>query len=380
MTGAARNITLYPWFKFLQNLVFWQAVWFLYFQAELSAAQAILLYAIYDIGTTALEVPSGYMSDRIGRRFTLVASAVAGLTGASLLAFGDGFSVFAAAQILLGASAAFASGTDSAILYESLAVTGRTNEIEQQELRAWRFTFIALALSAVIGGLLSLWGGTYPFLAGAIAFAGVLLVTFGFREPTHSQSDLPQGAELIRFRSLRNALIEPILLWLFALGVLMYIFSHILFVFGQPFILQALQDTGFQKDAPLVSGTVSAVMMLLSVAASLFAPWLRNRLGLSNILLLAFALQIAFSGTLALTSEAIAILILFLRMIPNSLSRPFILARVQPLLSNDSRATVSGRYFHHRAEQPCHPQAGDVELQERLLAVCGEMTGVACGR
>ncbi|SHL15368.1 hypothetical protein SAMN05444414_10669 [Roseovarius marisflavi] len=42
---AARNIAIYPWF--------------LYFQAQLSATEAILLYAIYDVGTTALEVPSG---------------------------------------------------------------------------------------------------------------------------------------------------------------------------------------------------------------------------------------------------------------------------------------------------------------------------------
>mgnify|MGYP003564626886 CR=1 FL=1 len=77
MTGGfAANVPLYRWSRFLRNLLFWQAVWFLYFQNSLSAAEAILLYAVYDVATTALEVPSGYMSDRIGRRFTLLASAV----------------------------------------------------------------------------------------------------------------------------------------------------------------------------------------------------------------------------------------------------------------------------------------------------------------
>ncbi len=45
-------------------------------------------------------------------------------------------------------------------------------------------------------------------------------------------------------------------------------------------------------------------------------------------------------------------------------------------VSEDERAKVSGRYFHHGVESRCNPQAGDVGLQERLLAVCGEMTGV----
>jgi len=66
-----RNIRLYPWFKFVQQLIFWQATWFLYFETHLSAAEAILLYVVSDISTTALEVPSGYMSDRVGRKFTL---------------------------------------------------------------------------------------------------------------------------------------------------------------------------------------------------------------------------------------------------------------------------------------------------------------------
>ncbi|MGI9356810.1 MAG: hypothetical protein ACR2PF_16830 [Rhizobiaceae bacterium] len=78
----AKNVGLYPWFKFFQNLVSWQAVWFLYFQCELSASEAILLYAVYDVATTVLKVPSGYLSDRLGRRITLIAAAIAGFAGA----------------------------------------------------------------------------------------------------------------------------------------------------------------------------------------------------------------------------------------------------------------------------------------------------------
>lgn len=45
--------------------------------------------------------------------------------------------------------------------------------------------------------------------------------------------------------------------------------------------------------------------------------------------------------------------------------------------SEDCAAHVSGRYFYHRKESPYNPQAGDVALQERLLRICGEITGVA---
>jgi NAD(P)-dependent dehydrogenase (short-subunit alcohol dehydrogenase family) len=44
--------------------------------------------------------------------------------------------------------------------------------------------------------------------------------------------------------------------------------------------------------------------------------------------------------------------------------------------SDDRAAHVSGRYFYHRHERPYAPQAGDVALQERLLNICREITGV----
>ncbi len=333
-----RNIQLYRWSRFLRSLIFWQAVWFLYFQNVLSATEAILLYAVYDVATTLLEVPSGYMSDRLGRKKTLIASAIAGLGGSFLLAIGDSFAVFAAGQVLIGASMAFASGTDEAMLYESLAATGRADEIETQEIIAWRYSFSALALSALTGGALALIDPRLPFVGGALAFGGLFWITMRFVEPPRS-SDTSEGSELLRLGGLGASFQSPILLWFFVLGVLMYGFSHLPFVFGQPFILEALNDFDLASSAPLVSGAVTALMMGISVAVSLVALQLRRALGLPLLLLSAFSLQIAISGVMALTDSAIVLAFLLLRMVPNALSRPFTLGRIQPLLNDDSRAT-----------------------------------------
>lgn len=334
-----RNVALYPWFKFLQNLIFWQAVWFLFFQSKLSAAEALLLYAIYDVATTALEVPSGYMSDRLGRRPTLIAAAIAGCAGAGLIALGDGFAAFAFAQVLLGASAAFASGTDNALLYESLDVSGRSGEVELHETRAWQFTLTALALSAFLGGVIAQFSYALAFAAAACAMAAACFIAFQFHEPSSDKHRDGHAPADTQWRLFRQAMGQPVLVWLFSLSVLMYGFSHIPFVFGQPFISEALNTAGWQAEAPLVSGSVSALMMLVSVMASFFAIRLRQRIGLPAILMLAFGLQVALIATLAATNSLFAIAVLFLRMVPNSLSRPFIIARMQPLLSDAGRAT-----------------------------------------
>jgi len=44
--------------------------------------------------------------------------------------------------------------------------------------------------------------------------------------------------------------------------------------------------------------------------------------------------------------------------------------------SDDPAATVSGRYFYHQREQVAQSSADGVELQEGLLAACGELSGV----
>ncbi len=45
-------------------------------------------------------------------------------------------------------------------------------------------------------------------------------------------------------------------------------------------------------------------------------------------------------------------------------------------VSGDADAKVSGRYFFHKKEADYNTQADDANLQERLLALCEEVTGV----
>ncbi|HTE08332.1 MAG TPA: SDR family NAD(P)-dependent oxidoreductase [Flavitalea sp.] len=45
-------------------------------------------------------------------------------------------------------------------------------------------------------------------------------------------------------------------------------------------------------------------------------------------------------------------------------------------VSNDNKAKVSGRYFHHKVETRYHPKAASVALQEQFLALCEQITDV----
>jgi len=46
-------------------------------------------------------------------------------------------------------------------------------------------------------------------------------------------------------------------------------------------------------------------------------------------------------------------------------------------VSNDEKAKASGRYFYHQKENRHNPEADDVQLQEKFLGLCKEITGVS---
>ena len=46
-------------------------------------------------------------------------------------------------------------------------------------------------------------------------------------------------------------------------------------------------------------------------------------------------------------------------------------------VSDDPAARVTGKYFHHLRERAADPQAASVEWQERLIAECNRLSGVA---
>ena len=126
---------------------------FLYFLARLPLVQVLQLEAIYYACVVLLEVPSGWFSDRIGRRPTLLISKAAHLVSALLFAAsGEGdFVLLAAAQLFLAAGFAFTSGTDATFLHDTLQSPPASGT------SVWRpgqpIGFLASAMAAALGGV-----------------------------------------------------------------------------------------------------------------------------------------------------------------------------------------------------------------------------------
>jgi MFS family permease len=334
-----RNIALYSWFQFAQNLLFWNGVWYLYFEAALSPPEAIALAAVFDLAVVLLEVPSGYFSDLFGRRRTLLVATLASATGCLLIWVGTGILLLAGAQVLLGAGRAFTSGTDNALLYESLAVEGREHEVAHQVARAWRYAFSGLAVSAAAGGALALFSYPLVFLLSGVAAGVAALIALQFREPPSPGRAAFAERPVEQLRLVFGRLQDRVLCWMFVFAAGTYAFSHVPWTFGQAWLKAMLAEHATGIETPLVSGLVTAAMMLVSVVTGWLALRLRARIGTVRVFLVASAIQFALITALALSVHPLVVLLLLMRMVPDAMTAPFEMEVIQPRLEARYRAT-----------------------------------------
>ena len=334
-----RNLRLYLVYQVAHNGYFWLPVFFLYFSSILPAGEVLLLEAIYFFAVVVLEVPSGYFSDRIGRRLTLLISAGATVAAGALFALTASFSAFVAGQALLAVAMSFNSGTDSALLYDSLDALDRGGEIGEMEARAHTWGFAATATAALIGGALAGWDLRLAYvlsgLSGLVAFG----CAWQFVEPPRSgRRALPPAGQL---RAVLARLRNPLLAWLFAFSVVLVVVAHVPYEFFQPYLafLFADRDTGVYAPTPLIAGLLVGAATATAALASTRAMALDRRLGTRAALLGALALEGFIIAVMGCLVHPLVIALIALRSVPVAVSGPIVNARIHPRVQTEIRAT-----------------------------------------
>lgn len=115
-----------------------------------------VVFAVADVVTNGLEVPSGWVADHWGRRRSMVLSFAAYLSAFVLYAFADGLWWCVPAAAFYGVGEAFRSGTHKAMIFEWLRRRGRLAE----RTRVYGFTRswsqVGSAVAVVISAALAL--------------------------------------------------------------------------------------------------------------------------------------------------------------------------------------------------------------------------------
>ncbi|MFA7402565.1 MAG: MFS transporter [Pelobacteraceae bacterium] len=207
-TTHSNIIKLYA-FSFLQMTLFPMAIITLFWKDHigLSLTQILLLQGILSVVMVLMEYPSGYISDRIGYRVSLTLAALLGMVGWCVYTVAGTFAHVMVAEILLGISLAFISGSDSALLYETLKQEGSEQQYARHQGRMSGYAQAGEAMGAVFAGVLYAYAPLLPFFLQIGVWFLVILITRSLVEPHRDIA--PHAGHLTEaLRTARYAFVE----------------------------------------------------------------------------------------------------------------------------------------------------------------------------
>ncbi len=152
--------------EFLKTQRYFIPIMILFLQfSKLSYTQIFILYTIESAIVFIMEIPSGVMADRLGKKSILILARSFLIPAYILFFFADNFLLFIPAMIFLGLNKAFKSGTHKAFIYDYLKQTG--SKISPSEVfgKGKFWGRIGEALSSLFGGWIAMkFGYNFVFL------------------------------------------------------------------------------------------------------------------------------------------------------------------------------------------------------------------------
>ncbi len=180
----AKNIKLLSWLNFCTDFVFFAPVAILYFaQVTGSYALGMSIFSLAYVSSAIFEVPTGIVSDLVGRKKTTILGAASSVFCVTLYAIGGSYWMLAAGALLQGLSRAFYSGNNDALLHDTLRQTGREHEFHTYMGRTHSMFQVGLALAAVIGGVMAARSYSLVMWASVIPQVAALLIATQLVEP-----------------------------------------------------------------------------------------------------------------------------------------------------------------------------------------------------
>lgn len=130
MNLVSNNILYLRLYGILTEAVFVVSVIVAYYSNHkgLSMTEFMFAMSTFAITMTLIEIPSGYLADRFGRRNILIFAVAIMVVSDIGILLGYGFLWITICHIVMTVGMSMRSGAESAILYDSLLQEGRTKE------------------------------------------------------------------------------------------------------------------------------------------------------------------------------------------------------------------------------------------------------------
>lgn len=182
---ANRNLRLMNGFTLCVNMSFILGVIIPYYRDEMGLGfrEFLIGEAAFAAVVVLLEVPSGWLSDVWRRKHVLALGALFDMIGYACLIVGDSLAWAIAAQSLIGVGISLMSGTNTAMVYDSLLAEGREGEFRAREGKRAGLGFYSVAGASAVSGLLYSADHFLPLLLSQFVLLAAIIMACRMTEP-----------------------------------------------------------------------------------------------------------------------------------------------------------------------------------------------------
>lgn len=321
----------------LFSLILWVPIWVVFLQGRgVTLTQIGLLEGFAWLLTAFLEVPTGAIADRFGRKASIALGQLLYALAMFLILTKALSPTFLLGYALWNSSMAFVSGADTALLYDTLKADGRQDQAAKYSGRYAAIQQGSQGIAAVIGAAIATVNITLCFILcgfAAVVAAGLVLTT---KEPP--QTDEDGVGPLGYWKNLKTAVgiaarrpVVRALLLLYATVLTLPLVVY--YVLLQPYALGV--------GLPIATlGVVVAGVQLTSVVASWLAHRATRYLALTTIVPIGVGVLLVAQGMLGVFPSIPSIgLVLVVALVP-ALLGPLFLAQLNDLIPSAQRATI----------------------------------------
>lgn len=190
-----QNVPRFLAFRALISFQMFFGIWVIYLQEDrgLTLGQVTAMEGPFWLAMVLLEVPTGAIADRFGRKTSLVTGAWVYAIAVLVFALAGNYPLLFASYMAFALAMTLFSGADSALFYDSLKSVGRENDYQRLWGFAWAVQSGAAAVAIFIAGPAAAWAGLQApilFDAGIAVLAALLALSLA--EPPHHEAGTHQ--------------------------------------------------------------------------------------------------------------------------------------------------------------------------------------------
>lgn len=333
-----RNLSLFVGHETLAHFYPWVPVFVLFTRGSFGLDGALALAAVHYFAVVVAEVPSGWLSDRLGRVLTLQLTALLWI-GAQALFWGSGdrFWMVLIAQTLSATGFAALSGTNVSFHFDTLEALGRSSEYEARQSRIASISYTSMGAGALVGGLFGLIDVRAAFPVALVAALAQFAVTLRLTEPPSTSTApalLPQVVACVRY------LASPFLAWVLFYWVAMVVLAHLAFTLAQPYLTEVLGNTAEAVgETPFVSGLQFAGFNLVGAVAARSAAVARRRFGFFVLVMGIAAISALVVSAMAIWVSVWVIGVMLFRSVQGAVGNVVLSSAIAPHVEQQQRAT-----------------------------------------